>query len=81
MIWRGLHTFASSAALISVGLHVALHWKWIVSTIKRYAWQPLSKAYVIASRGVARNLGQAHQIPHYVRNDTTAPVRKQGSVR
>ena len=42
MIWRALHTFTSSAALVIVGLHVALHWKWIVSTIKRYAWQPLA---------------------------------------
>ena len=40
-IWRWLHTFSSSAALIIVGMHIALHWKWIVSTIKRYTWQPL----------------------------------------
>src|SRR5512136_1793596 len=40
-IWRWLHTFSTSAALIIVGLHIALHWKWIVATIKRYAWQPL----------------------------------------
>jgi hypothetical protein len=40
-IWRWLHTFSTSAALIIIGLHVALHWKWIVSTIKRYAWRPL----------------------------------------
>ena len=40
-IWRWLHTSSSSAALIIVGLHVALHWKWVVSTVKHYAWQPL----------------------------------------
>jgi hypothetical protein len=40
-IWRWLHTSATNAALVIVGLHVALHWKWIVGTIKRYAWQPL----------------------------------------
>jgi hypothetical protein len=40
-IWRGLHTSATNAALIIVGLHVALHWKWIMSTVKRYVWQPL----------------------------------------
>jgi len=40
-IWRWLHTNATNAALIIVGLHVALHWKWIASTIKRYVWQPL----------------------------------------
>ncbi len=57
IIWRGVHTLASSAALIIAGLHVAVHWKWIVSTIKRYAWLPLLKARVIPNRGAARNLG------------------------
>jgi hypothetical protein len=40
-IWRWLHTSATNVTLIIVGLHVALHWKWIVSTIKRYTWQPI----------------------------------------
>jgi hypothetical protein len=41
MIWRWLHSTATSAALVLVGLHVALHWKWVVSTVKRYVWQPV----------------------------------------
>jgi hypothetical protein len=41
MIWRSLHSTATNAALVLVGLHVALHWKWIVSAVKRYVWQPL----------------------------------------
>ena len=40
-IWRWLHTSATNVALIIVALHVALHWKWIVSAIKRYVWQPI----------------------------------------
>ena len=80
-IWRWLHTSATNTALIIVGLHVALHWKWIVSTIKRYVVQPLSKTNVMPSRKAAKELGQAHQIPHYVRNDTTVPVRERGSAR
>ena len=40
-IWRWLHTSATNVTLIIVGLHVALHWKWIVSTIKRYTGQPI----------------------------------------
>jgi hypothetical protein len=40
-IWRWLHTNATNAALIIVGLHVALHWKWIAGTLKRYLWQPI----------------------------------------
>ena len=80
-VWRWLHTSATNATLIIVGLHVALHWKWIVSTIKRHAWQPLRKTGVIPSRGAARNLGLAQEIPHCVRNDIPAPVREQGGVR
>jgi hypothetical protein len=40
-IWRWLHTNATNAALIVVALHVALHWKWIVSTLKHHVWQPV----------------------------------------
>lgn len=40
-IWRWLHTTATEVVVIIVGLHVALHWKWIMNTIKRYAWRPL----------------------------------------
>jgi hypothetical protein len=40
-IWRVVHTTATTAAVILVGLHVALHWKWVVSTVKRYVWQPV----------------------------------------
>ncbi len=40
-IWRWLHTFSTDVALFIVGLHVALHWKWVVNTLKRYLWQPL----------------------------------------
>ncbi len=41
-IWRWLHSSATTAAVIIVALHVALHWKWIVSTLKRYVWQPIA---------------------------------------
>lgn len=39
--WRSLHGQASDVAVFLVGLHVALHWKWIVNTIKRYVIAPL----------------------------------------
>jgi hypothetical protein len=73
--WLGL---AFGAGILT---HLLLHWKWIVSTIKRYVWQPLQKTSGIPSRGAARNLGLAQEIPHFVRNDISAPVRKQGGVR
>ena len=40
-VWRWLHTFSTDVALFIVGLHVALHWKWVVNALKRYIWQPL----------------------------------------
>jgi len=40
-IWRVVHSTATNVALIIVGLHVALHWKWIVGTLKRTIWQPI----------------------------------------
>ena len=40
-IWRMVHSTATNIALILVGLHVALHWKWIVNAMQRYLWQPI----------------------------------------
>lgn len=40
--YRQLHDLTANLALILLGLHVALHWKWIVSTTKRYIIQPLA---------------------------------------
>lgn len=39
--WRALHGEASDLAVLLVGLHVALHWKWIANTVKRYVIAPL----------------------------------------
>lgn len=34
--WRGLHTTSANLALPILGLHIALHWRWIVNTTKSY---------------------------------------------
>jgi hypothetical protein len=34
--WRWLHSFSADAILFVIGLHVALHRKWIVNTSRRY---------------------------------------------
>lgn len=39
--WRSLHFQSADAAIILLGLHVALHWKWIVSTTRRYVIAPV----------------------------------------
>ena len=33
--WRGLHDFSANLSMFLIGLHTALHWNWIVVTIKR----------------------------------------------
>lgn len=40
--WRGIHDLTANLSLLLVGLHLALHWQWIVKAIKRYIVQPLS---------------------------------------
>jgi hypothetical protein len=41
-IWRSLHGAAADLFLALVGLHVALHWQWIVNMVRRYL--PTSRA-------------------------------------
>lgn len=39
--WYKLHELSTNMALILLGIHTALHWNWIVSTINRYVVQPI----------------------------------------
>ena len=39
--WKSIHTLMSDASVILLGVHIALHWKWIVSTIGRYVVNPI----------------------------------------
>jgi hypothetical protein len=41
--WRFLHSSSADAVVFLVGLHFALHWKWIVNTIKRYVVKPIRR--------------------------------------
>lgn len=49
-----LHTFASQLCLVIVGLHVAVHWKWIVTHSQKYLFNfrallPAHKARTVQS--------------------------------
>ena len=33
--WRSLHDMSANLALLIMGLHLAMHWNWIVTTFKR----------------------------------------------
>ncbi len=40
--WWGIHDLTANLSLVLVGLHLALHWQWLVKAIKRYVVQPLT---------------------------------------
>lgn len=39
--WYKLHDLSTNIALLLLGLHTALHWNWIVSTMNRYLFNPI----------------------------------------
>jgi hypothetical protein len=39
--WKSVHIVTSDAALILLGIHFALHWKWVVVNSDRYIVTPL----------------------------------------
>lgn len=40
-LWRRLHSLTADAGVFILGLHAALHWKWIINTTKRYLVKPV----------------------------------------
>jgi hypothetical protein len=42
--WRFLHSSAADFSLLLLGLHLALQWKWILSTTKRYLFSPRKRS-------------------------------------
>jgi hypothetical protein len=43
--WKSIHTLLSDASVLILGIHVALHWKWIVTNIGRYIVAPVSNLF------------------------------------
>lgn len=43
--WKSIHTLASDASLILLGIHLALHWKWVLSNIGRYIVTPVASLF------------------------------------
>lgn len=42
--WHEIHSFSADATLLLIGLHFAMHWKWVVSAIQRYILTPLGRS-------------------------------------
>lgn len=43
--WRFIHVQTSDLSLFLVGLHIALHWKWILNGLKRYIVSPIGRLW------------------------------------
>ncbi len=41
-LWKGLHHTTADAAVMLIGLHVALNWSWIVTTGRKYLVSPIA---------------------------------------
>lgn len=44
--WRGIHEVSSNFVLIIIGAHVAMHWQWIVRTVRRVVGMPTHRRNV-----------------------------------
>lgn len=47
--WKLIHSQTSDLSLILLGVHTALHWKWVVSMVKRYIMTPVRSLFRPAS--------------------------------
>jgi len=43
--WETIHKFVSNLSLLLLGLHFALHFKWVVTNLKRYLISPVTGAF------------------------------------
>jgi hypothetical protein len=43
--WKMIHKTTADAALYLTGLHLALHWNWLVTNVKKHVVVPLSNTF------------------------------------
>lgn len=55
--WRALHSTTADLFVPLLGVHLALHWSWLVNTIKRYVLQPI--VGLITTKQVVANQREA----------------------
>jgi len=59
--WRSIHSLMSNTSVVMMGLHFALHWKWLTSNVERYImnpvrnWFPRSTPNVLAAQPLQFN--------------------------
>ncbi|MDP1548456.1 MAG: DUF4405 domain-containing protein [Anaerolineales bacterium] len=52
--WRRLHDLSANLSLIIMGLHLAMHWNWIVTTFKRVFFGSGARTVVSAAKQEAQ---------------------------
>ena len=57
-IWKMLHHTTADAAVMLLGLHVALHWSWVVKTGKKYLVSPIIALIAGKRAGSQRSVNQ-----------------------
>ena len=50
--WESIHKLAADTSLIMLGLHFALHLKWVVTNLKRYLVSPVLRLFQRTRAGV-----------------------------
>jgi hypothetical protein len=50
--WESIHRLAADTSLIMLGLHFALHFKWVVTNLKRYLVSPVARLFQRPRAGV-----------------------------
>lgn len=43
--WEFLHRLTADWSVFLAGLHLALHWRWILSALKRFFWSPAAHLF------------------------------------
>ena len=43
--WRMVHNLTANLSLITLGIHVAMHWKWITANVSRYIVTPVTSLF------------------------------------
>jgi hypothetical protein len=63
-VWRALHSLSANLTVLTLGLHVALHWKWIFSAARRYLLNP-----ILSLGGKTKHQPRPAPVPAMVRQE------------
>ncbi len=58
MTWKRLHTISADGVIIILGLHFAMHWDWIWTSLKKYVFSPIGRLFKrnkLATQAVAQS--------------------------